>query len=98
MIQLARKGFHRKEIARRFNISKGSVEIIISTTNGLVDFRKKCKFESKRRSYKCQIIRFIQNNPYACRQDIVAMHSSGYTSAVQRGLSAIYLLPISQNV
>ncbi|KGA44047.1 TnsD family transposase [Yersinia ruckeri] len=84
VIQLARKGFHRKEIARRFNISKGSVEIIISTTSGLVDFRKKCKFESKRRSYKCQIIRFIQNNPYACRQDIKRYCSNAFFWLYQR--------------
>lgn len=70
VIVLAKKGFHRKEIARRFSISTGSVEMLISATNGLVEWRKQCKHESKRRSYKLQILRYRQNNPKAIRRDI----------------------------
>ncbi|SQA27584.1 TniQ family protein [Vibrio harveyi] len=36
VIKMAYKGFHRCAIARKFGISSGSVELIISTTNGLV--------------------------------------------------------------
>lgn len=67
---LAYKGFHRKAIAEALGLSTGSVEMIISATEGLVDWRKQCRFESKKRRYKCQILRFTQSHPNAIRQDI----------------------------
>lgn len=67
---LAWKGFHRFEIARRVSVSTGSVEMLISATNGLVAWRKQCKHESKRRRYRCQILRYIQSNPVSLRKDI----------------------------
>ncbi|KQA32756.1 MULTISPECIES: TnsD family Tn7-like transposition protein [Gammaproteobacteria] len=70
VIVLARKGFHRKEIARRLSISSGSVEMLISATIGLVQWRKKCKHESKRRRYKHQILRYRQYHPQAIRRNI----------------------------
>lgn len=69
-IVLARRGFHRKEIARRLSISIGSVEMLISATIGLVQWRKQCKYESKRRRYEHQILRYRQNYPQAIRRDI----------------------------
>ncbi|MGA4605123.1 TnsD family Tn7-like transposition protein [Pseudoalteromonas maricaloris] len=65
---LARKGFHRREIAKRFGISCGSVEMLISTQTGLVSHRKKCKFESRRRRYKHQLLLYIELHPQANRQ------------------------------
>jgi len=70
IIQLARRGFHREEIARRLDVSSGSVEFIISTTDGLVAWRKKCKSESMCRRYKCEILRFVQKHLDATRQQI----------------------------
>lgn len=70
VIELAWKGFHRSEIAKRVSISTGSVEMLISTVNGLVEWRKRCKYESKRRCYKCQIIRYKQCHPLSIRKDI----------------------------
>ena len=67
---LAKKGFHRKVIAARVGLSVGSVEQQISTSPELVQWRKQCKHESTRRKYKLQIIRFIQRNPSAIRQQI----------------------------
>lgn len=69
-IVLAKKGFHRKEIARRLSISSGSVEMLISATIGLVQWRKQCKYESKRRCCEHQILRYRQKYPQAIRQDI----------------------------
>lgn len=69
-VKLAFKGFHRKAIARQLNLSVGSVEFIISTTNGLVEWRKRCKTESMCRRYKCQILRFLLTNPNACRAEV----------------------------
>ncbi|MBS9428889.1 hypothetical protein EAE93_12715 [Photorhabdus akhurstii] len=66
-IELATKGFHRKEIARRLSISTGSIELIVSTTDGLVNWRK---HESKRRRYQLQILRYRQYHPEAIRHDI----------------------------
>ncbi|WP_167815435.1 TnsD family Tn7-like transposition protein [Pseudoalteromonas galatheae] len=68
IINLARKGFHRREIAKRFGISCGSVEMLISTQTGLVSHRKKCKFESRRRRYKHQLLLYIELHPQANRQ------------------------------
>ncbi|NRF27448.1 TniQ family protein [Vibrio coralliilyticus] len=70
IIKMAEKGFHRDVIAKRHGISTGSVELIISTTTGLVEWRKQCKAESLRRRYCCQLLQFIVSNPNACRQEI----------------------------
>ena len=70
IITMAYKGFHRKAIAKRFHISTGSVEQIISSEPGLVEKRRRYKFESKRRRYKTQILRAIQLKPKAIKQEI----------------------------
>ncbi|MEZ8311953.1 TnsD family Tn7-like transposition protein [Vibrio splendidus] len=70
VVKLAKKGFHRDVLAKRHGVSTGSVELIISTTTGLVEWRKRCKAESLRRRYRCQILRFIAANPNACRQEV----------------------------
>src|SRR5690606_5310977 len=78
VVRLAFKGFHRQAIAQQLGLSVGSVELIISTTNGLVEYRKRCKAESMCRRYKCQIIRFIRNNPNACRAEIKKSCEAAY--------------------
>tara|TARA_R110001599_G_scaffold353856_1_gene600439 strand:+ start:17605 stop:19176 length:1572 start_codon:yes stop_codon:yes gene_type:complete len=70
IINMARKGFHRNAIAKQFDISTGSVEQIISSVDGLVQKRKRYKFESKRRKYKVQILRTMQSSPTALKQEI----------------------------
>jgi hypothetical protein len=70
VVQLAIKGFHRQAIAQQLNLSVGSIEFIISTTTGLVEWRKRCKAESMSRRYKCQIVRFIRSNPNSCRAEV----------------------------
>ena len=70
IIVMAYKGFHRQAIASNFYISTGSVEQIISSEFGLVEKRRRYKFESKRRRYKTQILRAIQLNPTALKQEI----------------------------
>jgi hypothetical protein len=70
IIALAYKGFHRKAIAKYFHISTGSVELVISSEPGLVERRRRYKFESKRRRYKVQILRILQHKPLAIKQEI----------------------------
>lgn len=70
IIKMAKKGFHRDALAKLHGISTGSVEMIISTITGLVEWRKRCKAESLRRRYRCQIMRFIASNPNVCRQEV----------------------------
>ena len=70
VIHLASKGFHRAEIARRELLSTGSVEMLISSVSGLVEWRKRCRYESKRRRYKFQIIKYRQDNRTKIRKDI----------------------------
>jgi hypothetical protein len=69
-LTMANKGFHRRAIANRFNISTGSVEQIISSEQGLVEKRKLYKLESKRRRYKVQILRALNKMPFAIKQEI----------------------------
>lgn len=69
IINLAKKGFHRREIANRYGISSGSVEQLISSRPDLVIWRRKCKSDSKRRRYKYTIMNFIKTHPLASRQD-----------------------------
>lgn len=78
IVQLAFKGFNRKAIAQQLNLSVGSVEFIISTTNGLVEWRQRCKTESMCRRYKCQILRFLRTNPNACRTEVKKQCEAAY--------------------
>ncbi|MCG9723137.1 TnsD family Tn7-like transposition protein [Shewanella sp. Isolate7] len=78
VLTLAKKGFHRDVIAKIHSISTGSVELIISTTAGLVEWRKLCKSESLRRRYCCQIMRFIAANPNACRQEVKTVNEAAF--------------------
>ncbi|MBY7856581.1 TnsD family transposase [Vibrio fluvialis] len=68
--RMAYKGIHRAVIAQKCGISSGSVEMIISSVGGLVEWRKKCKADSKRRRYQCQILRYFQKHPDNLRQDV----------------------------
>jgi len=70
IIAMAYKGFHRNAIAKKFKISTGSVEQTISSVEGLVQKRKRYKFESRRRRYKVKILRALQAHPKAIKQEI----------------------------
>lgn len=70
IISLAKKGFHRRYIAKKVGVSSGSVEMLISSVDGLVEWRKRCRYESKRRRYKCQILRYRQWFPLRMRKHI----------------------------
>lgn len=70
VILWAHKGFHRKAIAKEFNISVGSVEQIISYDERLVEKRRQFKYESKRRRHKAAILIALKGNPSATRQVI----------------------------
>ena len=70
VIDMARKGFHRQVIAKKHQVSTGSIELIISTTEGLVGWRKLCKYQSMSRRYKAQITRFLLTQPQATIQNV----------------------------
>ncbi|MEZ9934833.1 TnsD family Tn7-like transposition protein [Vibrio breoganii] len=70
VINMAHKGFHRRVIARKHHVSTGSIELIISTTKGLVEWRKLCKHQSMSRRYKAQITRFLLTQPEATIQNV----------------------------
>lgn len=70
IVKMAHKGFHRYAIAKKFNVSAGSVEMMISTTLGLVQWRQRCKEESMCRRYKAKIIRFTTTFSEALRKHI----------------------------
>jgi hypothetical protein len=70
IVVMAYKGFHRRTIARNYHISTGSVEQIISSEPGLVEKRRRYKFEAKRRRYKAQILRTLKQQPLAIKQEI----------------------------
>ncbi|MEZ9131630.1 TnsD family Tn7-like transposition protein [Vibrio breoganii] len=70
ILRLAKLCMHRKKIAEICNIGIGSVEQVISSSMGLVAWRKQCHFESKRRQCRAILKRFMLNNPTMIRQDI----------------------------
>ncbi|EML0424458.1 TniQ family protein [Vibrio parahaemolyticus] len=70
IVNMARKGFHRQVIARKYQVSTGSIELIISTTEGLVEWRKLCKHQSMSRRYKAQITRYLLTQPQATIQNV----------------------------
>ncbi|WNC68727.1 TnsD family Tn7-like transposition protein [Thalassotalea nanhaiensis] len=63
VLKMAYKGFHRKAIAKHFKISTGSISQIISAESGLVQRRRRAKFESRRRKYKAQVLKWIALEP-----------------------------------
>ncbi len=68
--ELAYKGFHRREIARRCGVGVGSVEQIISNTHGLVQRRKKCHFQSVRRKNRYILLSYLASHPESLRKDV----------------------------
>ncbi|WP_417438883.1 TnsD family Tn7-like transposition protein [Idiomarina sp.] len=70
VISMAYKGFHRQKIANELRISTGSVEQIISSEEGLVVRRRQYKYQSKRRCYKATVLRAMQMNHSATREQI----------------------------
>lgn len=69
---MASKGWNRNVIAKQFGVSTGSVEMVISSVPGLVDRRRRIKFESMRRRYRATILRFLASRPNAIRKSIFA--------------------------
>ncbi|WP_283129825.1 TnsD family Tn7-like transposition protein [Enterovibrio norvegicus] len=70
IIRLAVLGVHRRRISEVCGIGLGSVEQAISSEPGLVEMRKRSRHESKRRSCRVQILRYIVRHPEAMRRDI----------------------------
>lgn len=70
IIRLAQSGMHRRAISKHCRIGIGSVEQIISSEPGLVERRKKCHRESKRRRCRLSIARYQQRHPDAIRRDV----------------------------
>jgi hypothetical protein len=64
------RGFNRKEIAKRCGLSVGCVEQILSSKKQLVSWRKKCRYESKRRRCQLTIIKHMRENPSHIKQEV----------------------------
>ena len=87
-ISMAYKGFHRKAIAKEFQVSTGSVEQIISSEEGLVEKRKQFKHQSKRRRYKVLILRILKKIHWQLGKKLkrsVMPLFTGYTSTKKVG-------------
>lgn len=78
IVKLAEMGFNRLVIANRFEVSAGSIEQIISSVPGLVDRRKRGKFESKARRSKVAILRQLQHFPDSLIKDIKLFCNAAY--------------------
>lgn len=70
LLDLAKRGFHRKKIATLLKLSPGSVEFVISSFPGLVEHRAQCRYESRRRRHKVTILRYIETHKVLNRQQI----------------------------
>ena len=78
ILLLAYKGYKRKAISTTFKISNATLDLIILSTDGLREWRKKCTYESRRRRHKLKIIRYRQKNPYAMRTDFIKNCKGAY--------------------
>lgn len=63
IIHLAYSGVKREHIAISTGASLGYVDYVISCELGLVERRKLCRKESKRRRCRLQILRYMRKNP-----------------------------------
>ncbi|WP_024850123.1 TnsD family Tn7-like transposition protein [Hydrogenovibrio kuenenii] len=77
--KMAWRGFHRRAIASQFDVSIGTIEMLISSENGLVEHRKKCRYHSKRRKYKAEILRVVKSHPNWARQQIRQKHNAAFS-------------------
>lgn len=73
---MASRGWHRNAIAKQFDVSTGSVEMLISSIPGLVARRRQIKFESMRRKYRVTILRFLSLHPGTTRKNIFAENNA----------------------
>lgn len=72
ILKMAYSGTHRRTIAALCKISLGSVEQTISSEPGLVEHRKRCHFESRRRRCRAEIAAFMRKCPKSIQKDIRA--------------------------
>ena len=79
IIGLAYAGMHRKAISERCGVGIGSVEQIISSQPGLVEHRKRCHWESKRRRYRLELTRYLRSHPRALRRDCKAQCNAAFS-------------------
>ncbi|CZF85659.1 hypothetical protein GMA8713_03698 [Grimontia marina] len=70
IIRLAFLGLHRRRISEICGIGLGSVEQAISSESGLVKWRKRCHWESKRRRSRASIESYLRRNSDALRRDV----------------------------
>lgn len=78
VLMLAYRGFHRKEISRRYGLSISTVEQLISGKPGMVAWRRKARHDSRFRRNKVKILRYRENHPEANRQRIKHDCSAAY--------------------
>lgn len=78
IIGLAYAGMHRKAISERCGIGIGSVEQVISSQPGLVEHRKRCHWESKRRRCRLEIAKYLKAHPRALRKDCKAQCNAAF--------------------
>lgn len=78
IIELAYGGMHRKAISERCSIGIGSVEQVISSQSGLVEHRKRCHWESKRRRCRFEIAKYLKSHPRALRRDCKAQCNAAF--------------------
>lgn len=93
IIGLAYAGMHRKAISERCGIGIGSVEQVISSQPGLVEHRKRCHWESKRRRCRLEIAKYLKSHPGALRRDCKAQCNAaffGYISTILSGWIPLY--------
>ena len=76
--KFAWKGFHRRVIASVVDFSLGTVEQRISCEPGLVEHRKRCKFESRRRRYKATLLRGVSKHTDINRTEIRGIYQKEY--------------------
>lgn len=78
IVRLARAGMHRKSISKLCDIGVGSVEQVISSVKGVVKWRKKCHWESKRRRSRLAIYRYRMSHPRAKRKEIKSQCNAAF--------------------
>lgn len=78
VIRLAYSGMNRETISQLCSVGIGSVEQIISSQQGLVEHRKRCHWESKRRRCRLEITRYLQSHPGTLRKDCKAKCNAAF--------------------
>lgn len=78
IIEMCVEGIHREIVANKFKISKGAVEQIIQTVDGLSSRRKLLRVNERKRHARGALLMYLSNHPNSTRKHVRSNMNADY--------------------